>query len=108
LNQSSGAVFSPLTAAEIRRRSEVLTPVMQPDWRLLTQIQQKARGRPLQDLTTPLTADSLVKICSDERLGFVVAAEKLGFGALSHARPGAWHDWNLYDCRRVRTPDAGR
>jgi hypothetical protein len=103
VDQSAGVVYSSATAQEIRRRSEVLLPVAEPDWKILSQIQQEARGKKLENLTRPLTAKSLVEVCADPLLGFVVARESVGFEPLRHPQPGAWKDWNLYDCRRVRS-----
>src|SRR5208282_5447522 len=36
LSQSAGVVFSRATAVEVRRRSEVLLPIMKPSWQVLT------------------------------------------------------------------------
>jgi hypothetical protein len=102
LSQSAGVIFSSATATEVRRRSEVLLPVTPPDWKILSRFRQLARGEVSKDKRLPLTADNLTAICSDAQLGFVVARENLGFGALRHVQGGAWKDWNLYDCRRVR------
>ncbi|HEY2145220.1 MAG TPA: hypothetical protein VGH12_04060, partial [Steroidobacteraceae bacterium] len=38
LDQSAGAVFSRATAMEIARRSDVLLPVTDPDWKILTHL----------------------------------------------------------------------
>lgn len=103
VDQSAGVIFSRATAFEIRRRSDVLLPVMEPDWRILTQLTQKAHGKKPQNLTHPLTSKTLVAICGDPQLGFVVAKESLGFDPMRHTHVGAWKDWNLYDCRRVRS-----
>jgi hypothetical protein len=51
----------------------------------------------------PLTAQSLVSVCSDPQLGFVTAKENVGFDPIIHTHSGAWKDWNLYDCRHVRS-----
>jgi hypothetical protein len=101
-NQSAGVVFSPVTSQEIRRRSEVLLPIEDPDWRLLTQNTQKARGEKVANQSRPLTRERLMAICADPQLGFVIAKEPLGFDALAHTGPGEWNGWNLYDCRKVR------
>jgi hypothetical protein len=103
VDQSSGVVFSRATALEIRRRSDVLLPIMEPDWKVLSLITQDAHGRKLENPTRPLTAASLAQICGDPQLGFVVAKESVGFGPIRHTRAGSWKDWNLYDCRRVRS-----
>jgi hypothetical protein len=35
----------------------------------------------------------------------VIAKEQVGFDPVTHTRSGEWKDWNLYDCRRVRSQD---
>lgn len=93
VDQSAGVVFSRETAMEVRRRSEVLLPVLDPDWRLMTAAKSVSR---------PLTRDRLEIICNDPQLGFVVSRESVGFDPMRHAQSGRWKDWNLYDCRHVR------
>ena len=44
VDQSSGVVFSRATALEVRRRSQVLLPLMDPDWRLLSNMTQAHSG----------------------------------------------------------------
>jgi hypothetical protein len=102
LGQSAGVVFSRATAAEIRRRSQVLMPVSDPDWQILSKNTQKAEGQKTNDVTRPLTAERLIAICADSQLGFVIAKETLDFEPIRHTRTGAFKDWNLYDCHRVR------
>jgi hypothetical protein len=103
LNQSSGVVFSRTTTLEVRRRSEVLLPLMDPEWKILTGLRAKSGGdRQNKGTTRPLTAKNLVQVCGDPELGFVVSPEKVGFDPLRHLHDGAWKDWNLYDCRKVR------
>jgi hypothetical protein len=106
VNQAAGVVFSPVTSQEIRRRSQVLLPIMDPDWKLLSQNSLVDRGKKLEAQTRPLTAERLAAICADPQLGFVIAKELLGFGARTHTQPGEWKAWNLYDCRRVRPSDS--
>jgi len=104
LDQSAGVVFSRTTAMEIRRRSEVLLPLMDPNWKILTSLRAKSGdGRKDNAATRPLTAKSLLQVCADPRLGFVISPVKVGFDPLRHERAGAWKDWNLYDCRKVRS-----
>lgn len=103
VDQSAGVIFSRATALEVRRRSEVLLPIAKPDWQILSQITQEEHGKKLEDLTRPLTAGSLAAICRDPQLGFVVAKESLAFDPIRHPHAGVWKDWNLYDCRRVRS-----
>ena len=66
VDQSSGVVFSRATALEIRRRSDVLLPVAEPSWRILSQINAQRSGKGKTDeKKDPLTAASLVAICQD-------------------------------------------
>jgi hypothetical protein len=102
LDQSAGVVFSRATALEIRRRSLVLLPLTDPTWKILSGIRRHAAKLKDTAPTRPLTADSLIQVCSDPGLGFVISPENVGFNALRHAGEGAWKDWNLYDCRRAR------
>jgi len=102
LDQSAGVVFSRTTAMEIRRRSQVLLPLTDPTWKILTGLRRHAAKLKDRAPTRPLTAASLVQVCSDAQLGFVISPEDVGFDALRHTRAGAWKDWNLYDCRRAR------
>jgi hypothetical protein len=102
LDQSAGVVFSRATALEVRRRSLVLLPLTDPTWKILSGIRRHAAKLKDTAPTRPLTADSLVQVCSDPRLGFVISPENVGFDALRHTGEGAWKDWNLYDCRRAR------
>jgi hypothetical protein len=104
LNQSSGVVFSRTTALEVQRRSEVLLPLMDPEWKILASLRAKSAGyRNTKASARPLTAENLAQICEDPQLGFVVSAEQIGFDRLRHLSDGAWKDWNLYDCRKVRS-----
>ena len=108
LDQSSGVVFSRTTALEVRRRSEVLLPIMDPEWKIRAALRARSGGdRQNKTTSRPLTAQNLAEICRDPQLGFVASPEKLGFDPLRHVHDGAWKDWNLYDCRKVRsTPSA--
>jgi hypothetical protein len=105
LDQSSGVVFSRATALEVRRRSEVLLPLMDPDWKILTGLRARdGNARKKNEAgTRPLTAKSLIQVCADPPLGFVISKEKVGFDPLRHEQAGAWKDWLLYDCRKVRS-----
>jgi hypothetical protein len=104
VDQSAGVVFSRATAVEIRRRSEVLLPLMDPNWKILTSLRAKSGSWHKDDETTrPLTAKSLIQVCADPQLGFVISSKDVGFGPLRHERGGAWKDWYLYDCRKVRS-----
>jgi hypothetical protein len=103
LDQSSGVVFSRTTSFEVRRRSEVLLPLMDPDWKILTDLAKSDGGRKKVGATRPLTAKNLVAVCADPQLGFVISPENVGFDPLRHAHAGTWKDWNLYDCRKVRS-----
>jgi hypothetical protein len=103
LDQSSGVVFSRITSLEVRRRSEVLLPLMDPDWRIMTRLAEPDHGRKKAAVTHPLTPQGLVAVCADPQLGFVISPENVGFDPLHHKNPGPWKDWNLYDCRKVRS-----
>jgi hypothetical protein len=103
VDQSAGVVFSRATALEIRRRSQVLLPIMKPDWQILSQISQEAHGKKLEDMTRPLTSQRLVDICQDPLLGFIIAKENVGFDSIRHTHVGGFNNWNLYDCQRVRS-----
>jgi len=101
VDQSSGVIFSRATAAEIRRRSEVLLPMEEPDWRLLSR--RATHGGKFDAAALPLTRDRLVRICADPELNFVVAREAVGFEPIRHHHPGIWDGWNLYDCKQVNS-----
>ncbi|MDP9083237.1 MAG: hypothetical protein M3N50_05665 [Pseudomonadota bacterium] len=105
LNQSAGVVFSRATSLEVKRRSEVLLPLMEPSWKILAGLRSSAAAkRQVAAKTRPLTAENLRRICADAQLGFVISPQNVGFDPLRHDHPGAWHNWNLYDCRKVRSP----
>jgi hypothetical protein len=101
VDQSSGVIFSRATAIEIRRRSEVLLPMEEPDWRLLSR--RATRGGKFDAAALPLTRERLVGICADPELNFVVAKEDVGFAPIRHHHAGIWNDWNLYDCKQVNS-----
>ncbi len=103
LDQSAGVVYSRATSLEVKRRSEVLLPLMDPDWNILTRLQTKAEaGRKKAAPTRPLTSENLLLVCADPQLGFVISLTNVGFDPLRHEHAGTWKDWNLYDCRKVR------
>lgn len=102
VDQSSGVVFSRATALEVRRRSQVLLPLMDPDWRILSDITQAASGAGSgSSLPHPLAREGLTSACRDPQLNFVVAAENIGFRPLRQPSPGGRQYWYLYDCRVV-------
>ena len=103
LDQSSGVVFSRATSLEVRRRSEVLLPLMDPDWKIMTGLAKSDRGRKNEAVTRPLTPKNLIAVCADPQLGFVISPGNVGFDPLRHEYAGTWKDWNLYDCRKVRS-----
>ena len=106
LDQSAGVVFSRATALEIQRRSNILLPISEPDWKILSRIRQGAAlGRRIDVKTHPLNAANLLQICADPNLGFVISPQNIGLNSFRHMQPGEWKDWNLYDCRQVRPPD---
>jgi hypothetical protein len=102
LDQSSGVVFSRTTSLEVRRRSEVLLPLMDSDWKIRTGLAKFEAARKKEAVTRPLTRKSLIAVCTDPQLGFVISPENVGFNPIRHEQAGAWKDWNLYDCRKVR------
>jgi hypothetical protein len=103
-NQSAGVVFSRQTAFEVERRSNVLLPIQDPDWKILSTFFEKpvAGSHKSASPYRTLTRASLVSVCRDPALGFVIANVNVGFDPIRHTHAGAWKDWNLYDCRRVR------
>jgi hypothetical protein len=104
LDQSAGVVFSRATALEVRRRSEVLLPLMEPNWKILTSLRTRSGNGHNDDAATrPLTARNLPQVCADPQLGFVISPANVGFDPLRHEHAGAWKDWNLYDCRKIRS-----
>jgi hypothetical protein len=104
LDQSAGVVFSRTTALEVQRRSQVLLPVMDPDWKIWSKLRAPFSSKQKADATSrPLTSANLSRICADPRLGYVLSPERLGFDALAHRDAGPWLGWELYDCRKVRT-----
>ena len=104
VDQSAGVVFSRATALEVQRRSEVLLPVMEPNWQIRSKLRAGgASGKHAIDAASrPLTEASLSRICADPLLGFVISSQRLGFDGLAHKNGGPWMDWDLYDCRKVR------
>ena len=102
VDQSAGVVFSRATSIEVDRRSEVLLPLMDPNWKILTSLRAASENRRKQDTTRPLTAQNLIQICTDPLLGFVISSKDVGFSPIRHESAGAWKDWYLYDCRKVR------
>jgi hypothetical protein len=103
VDQSAGVVFSRTTALEVRRRSDVLLPLMDPDWKLVSEKASSSTigGNEGKKGARALTRDSLIEICKDPSLKFVVARENLGFDPITHTHDDNWKLWNLYDCRRV-------
>ncbi|MFI4891465.1 MAG: hypothetical protein ACHQIL_13125 [Steroidobacterales bacterium] len=103
IDQSSGVVFSRATALEVRRRSEVLSPLVEPSWKIMTYLAKRAHDKLIpDDKDKPLTSAALIGMCGDTQLGFVIAREFVGFDPVRHTQPGAYRDWSLYDCRHVR------
>jgi hypothetical protein len=114
--QSAGVVFSRATALEVERRSDALLPLADPSWKVLTsiknQVEVAARSAPSDSVHLgagnirpgfrPLTAQSLIAVCKDRQLGFVVSPDDVGFDFKPHRHPGAWNNWKLYDCNSVR------
>jgi hypothetical protein len=102
VDQSAGVVFSRATALEVRRRSDVLLPFTDRDWKLLSAAASTHSGGETQNKRAGVfTRDILISICGDPKLDFVVAKEYLGFEPVTHTHVGNWKNWNLYDCRHV-------
>jgi hypothetical protein len=102
--QSAGVVFSRVTALEVVRRSQVLVPLVNESWKVLTSLQH-VHGGVRDNASTyhhALTRESLIGVCSDRLLGFVISPDNVGFAPMPHARDDAYKNWNLYDCNRVR------
>jgi hypothetical protein len=77
---------------------------MDPDWKILTSLRAGSDSQRKNKATTrPLTHENLIQVCADPQLGFVISPEKPGFDPLGHDHAGAWKNWNLYDCRTVRS-----
>jgi hypothetical protein len=102
--QSAGVVFSRATALEVARRSQVLLPLADPNWKMFTALREAAshtRPRSVQTFR-PLTPSALISVCSDPQLGFVMSPDDVGFEPLHHVHAGAWNGWKLYDCDHIR------
>jgi hypothetical protein len=103
IDQSAGVVFSRATALEVRRRSEVLAPLAEPSWKIMTYLARRAADKSAPEpRDKPLTAAALPGLCRDPQLGYLIAHEFVGFDPLRHAGAGPYKDWYLYDCGRVR------
>jgi hypothetical protein len=104
VDQSAGVVFSSATAMEVQRRSTVLLPLMDPNWKIMTSLRAAAvSGRKTDAATRPLTAANLRQVCADPKLGFVISPAEIGLPRIRHDGAGAWKDWNLYDCSLIRS-----
>jgi len=104
-SQSAGVVFSRETALEVERRSEVLLPIEDADWKILSELETRHQSGAIKRPSAsekPLTSQSLRQICDDPELTFVVSKEDVGFQPRRHVQRDNWKDWNLYDCRVVR------
>jgi hypothetical protein len=103
VDQSAGVVFSRTTALEVQRRSQVLLPVMDPNWKILSGLRAATRSRAVNASSRPLNEESLRQICGDPELGFVISPEHIGIEPLTHETAGFWMGWNLYNCSNVRS-----
>lgn len=102
-SQSAGVVFSRRTALEVRRRAHNLRPLMSRDWRFLKWYRVAIEKESRKFVSgKPMTVSLLAAICQDPALGFVVARQNVGFDPIVHRGPGAYRNWNLYDCGRIR------
>lgn len=107
VNQSAGVVFSRATAMEIERRSQVLLPVLDLNWRLRTSSRGTLANDAMPRGSRPLTEEKLVSVCRDPQLGFVVAKEDVGIGLIARKHVGDSKSWSLYDCSQVRSSAPG-
>jgi hypothetical protein len=97
-------VFSRATAMEVQRRSTVLLPLMDPNWKIMTSLRAAAvSGRKADAAARPLTATNLRQVCADPKLGFVISPADIGLPRIRHDRADTWKDWNLYDCSLIRS-----
>jgi hypothetical protein len=105
VDQSAGVVFSRATALEVKRRSQVLLPVMDPNWKIMSKLRAAANSgkHQIDTPSRPLTAANLDQICADTLLGFVISSQQIDFDSLTHKNAGPWMGWHLYDCSKVRT-----
>ncbi len=104
--QSAGVVFSRATALEVRRRSEVLQPLTDPNWKMQSALRHAASTGDTALHHHPLTAASLRSVCTDPALDFVISPSTVGFDPRPHRLGDAYRNWNLYDCRAVRSAGA--
>ena len=102
--QSAGVVFSRATALEVKRRSEVLVPLVNESWKVMTSLQQPTSVGNASAGTYhhALTTNALVRVCADSVLGVVISPDNVGFDPIVHTGTDAYHNWKLYDCDRVR------
>jgi hypothetical protein len=77
---------------------------MKPSWQVLTNNAEIRAAKDPASVSTfrSLTSQSLVRLCADPQLGFVISREDLGFDSIRHPQAGEWQGSNLYDCRKVR------
>lgn len=109
--QSAGVVFSRSIALAVRRRSKVLRPYMSADWRLLDYSRHDSSAdasRHDRFRTQPITSRSLIELCSDPRLNYVIAPRIRGVPGIVHEGPGLYRHWSLYDCAEVSRRDPYR
>lgn len=105
-DQSSGVVFSRETALEVRRRSQNLLPLMDPDWKYLSNMQSThAAKRPMM---RSVTRNRIIGVCGDPQMDFVVTAIDVGVESRRHSRPDGGGSWYLYDCKAMRGLSSSR
>lgn len=99
VDQSSGVIFSRATAMEVLHRSQVLRPIEEPDWRLLSRRSGSHHGR-YDARALPLTRERLAALCAYPDLDFIVAREDVGFAPIRHIRAEDGGMSYLYDCKQ--------
>jgi hypothetical protein len=78
---------------------------MDPNWKIMTSLRAAASGHKADAAPLALTAKRLRQVCVDPQLGFVISPIDVGFHPVRHEQAGAWKDWNLYDCGKIRSYD---
>jgi hypothetical protein len=108
LDQSAGVVFSRATAMEVLRRSDALLPIMDPNWKILTNLRESAAAKhKINPAVRPLSAVSLAQICMDPALDFVISPHNVGYDPFPKDRAALSKDRYLYDCRHIRAAPSG-
>ena len=96
ITQGAGSVFSREASEELRRRANVLAPLVAPgSWFL----DPTTKG----EKTKELTPEVLQSICVDESLGFVVSDDRLDQAVATADWPTKGQHVYLYNCAPLRS-----